>query len=169
MSRAEAFADLVREVHAPVLRYLARRADAATADDVLSDTLLVLWRRFGDVPSDAPVPWAIGVARGCLANHRRADERRLRLVRRLAETAVAPAEEPDADPGLDAALATLGEADREVLRLWAWEDLAPREIAVVLGITPNAASVRLHRATQRLREALGKEPEPAGHGGVEWR
>ncbi|HWT23737.1 MAG TPA: sigma-70 family RNA polymerase sigma factor, partial [Solirubrobacteraceae bacterium] len=57
----------------------------------------------------------------------------------------------------------LGDKDREVLRLWAWEQLAPREIAVVLGITPNAASVRLHRATKRLRDSLGKTRAPAGH------
>ena len=53
--------------------------------------------------------------------------------------------------------------DQEVLRLWAWEQLAPREIAVVLAITPNAASIRLHRATAKLREALRKDDGPAGH------
>jgi len=40
------------------------------------------------------------------------------------------------------------------LRLWAWEQLSQREIAVVLDISPNAASIRLHRATRRLKDRL---------------
>jgi len=160
-ARAEAFEDLVREAYVPLLRYLVRRTDPATADDVLGDVLLVLWRRFDAVPGDARVPWCLGVARGCLANRRRSDERQRRLVERLAAVpAVAP---PDGDPDLDEALATLGDRDREVLHLWAWESLAPREIGVVLGISANAASIRLHRATRRLAKALGKTPVGAGH------
>jgi RNA polymerase sigma-70 factor (ECF subfamily) len=53
--------------------------------------------------------------------------------------------------------------DAELLRLWAWEQLAPGEIAGVLGITPNAASIRLHRARKRLRTALRKVEAAAGH------
>jgi RNA polymerase sigma-70 factor (ECF subfamily) len=70
-------------------------------------------------------------------------------------------------------VASLSAADAEVLRLWAWEELAPREIALVLGITPNAASIRLHRAKARLRARLEADPgfegtgrkaaAPAGH------
>jgi RNA polymerase sigma-70 factor (ECF subfamily) len=70
----------------------------------------------------------------------------------MADEPLAPP--PDEDPELAQALAELPAPDREVLRLWAWEQLAPREIAVVLGITPNAASIRLHRATTKLRTRL---------------
>jgi RNA polymerase sigma-70 factor (ECF subfamily) len=38
--------------------------------------------------------------------------------------------------------------------LHAWEDLAPAEIATVLGVRPNAISVRLHRARRRFAAAL---------------
>lgn len=161
MDRAEAFADLVGEAYRPMLRYLARRADAATADDALGDALLVLWRRFDDVPGDARVAWCIGVARGCLANRRRSEQRQHRLVERLAATATPP-DAPATDPALEEAWQHLGDKDREVLRLWAWEQLMPREIAVVLGITPNAAGVRLHRATAKLRTELRKSRAPAG-------
>ena len=37
-----------------------------------------------------------------------------------------------------------------MLRLAAWEELQPAEIAAVLGCSANAAAVRLHRARQRL-------------------
>lgn len=163
--RRRRFEALVTEAYVPLLRYLRRRTDAATADDVLGDTLLVLWRRFDDVPRDAALPWCFGVARGCLANRARGEERHRRLVHRLAGEALVPPPEPSPDPALDEALLRLGEKDREVLRLWAWEGLAPREIGVVLGISANAASIRLHRATRRLRDVLGvrKDVAPAGH------
>ncbi len=64
------------------------------------------------------------------------------------------------DPGLHAALATLSDTDQEVLRLWAWEGLAPAEVAIALDVTPNAANIRLHRAKARLAGALSKATAP---------
>jgi len=145
------FEAVFEEVYEPLQRYVLRRIDAADADDVLGDALLVIWRRLHDIPSDAVLAWCYGVARACLANKRRAADRRLKLVRRLARerTASTPPDEAVFD-----ALDALPEADREVLRLWAWEQLPPREIAVALDITPNAASIRLHRALQKLKAEL---------------
>lgn len=163
-ARRDAFEALVLDVYVPVQRYLRRRVDRATADDVLGDVLLVLWRRFDDVPGDVPLAWCFGVARGCLANRVRGDERQRMLERRLAALpADAPAEEDDG--ALAEAMAALPEKQQEVLRLWAWEGLAPREIAVVLGISANAASIRLHRATTQLKQRFQarKSPAPAGH------
>jgi RNA polymerase sigma-70 factor, ECF subfamily len=165
--RRARFELLAGEVYEPVQRFLLRRCDPATADDVLGDTLLVVWRRLDDVPADGALPWVYGVARGCLANARRSAARQQRLVLRLARE---PAQPPDVDvdPDLAEALAALPDADRELLRLWAWEQLAPREIAVALGIGANAATIRLHRAKKRLRAELTgrKDRGPAGHEGV---
>ena len=159
------FEQLVAEVYEPLQRFLLRRTDPSTADDVLGDVLLVLWRRLDAVPPDAPLPWAYGVARKCLANSRRAAARSDQLVSRLA--AERPPDEP-ADDRLAEAMALLPEDDRELLRLWAWEQLPPREIATVLGVSANAAAIRLHRAKKRLRGLLesGKDPRPAGHEGL---
>lgn len=153
------------ELIEPLRRFLARRTDPATADDVLSDTLLVCWRRLDDVPDD-PLPWAYGVARNCLANALRSGRRQERLAAKVAavdpprEVAPGPGED---DPELAEALAALPQTDAELLRLWAWEQLGPAEIAAVLEITPNAASVRLHRAREKLRAELGKSGFGAGH------
>jgi RNA polymerase sigma-70 factor (ECF subfamily) len=57
------------------------------------------------------------------------------------------------------ALARLGENDREVLVLRYLEDLSPREIAAVLGVTEPAVKMRQLRALQRLREQLGVDLE----------
>ena len=162
--RRRDFEGTVASVYPSLRRYLLRRADPATADDVLGDVLLVMWRRADHIPADAPLPWCYSIARGCLANSRRGVARHLRLVRRLAATAPAPPTSESDDPELEAALGALGADDREILRLWAWEGLAPREIAVVFGITPNAASIRLHRATSRLRSRYGSRQDPGAAG-----
>lgn len=157
------FEAVVAQVYAPLQRYLRRRTDPARADDVLGDVLLILWRRCDDIPADAALAWSYGVARRCLANSRRGSERQLRLARRLAEEP--PPTAAADDPILDEALSALPERDREVLRLWAWEQLPAQQIALALGVTPNAASIRLHRAKARLRKELArrKDPGPTGH------
>lgn len=157
------FEEVVRALLEPLRRYLARRTDSATADDVLAETLLVCWRRRDDLPAE-PLPFAYGVARNCLANADRGARRQHRLAGRIA-TLDPPREapEPVRDERLGEAMAGLPVGDAELLRLWAWEQLLPGEIATVLQITPNAASIRLHRAKEKLRGELRKVDDAAGH------
>ena len=145
------------EVYEPLQRYVRRRCVSADVDDVVAESLTVVWRRLDDVPTDAAVAWTFGVARRTLANHRRSTSRRSRLIDRLrrAEDGIPAADVDDTD--LVEALERLTSDDREILHLWAWEQLPPREIAVVLDITPNAASLRLHRAKGRLAAAMGRQ------------
>ena len=165
--RRTTFEGVVEEVYEPLQRYLRRRCSADDVDDLLDDVLLVLWRRLDDVPDGAVVPWTYGVARRCLANHRRARQRRRQLLARV-RTAVAEPNGPQWTSATDAALHRsldrLPALDREVIRLWAWEQLEPREIAVVLDTTPNAISVRLGRIQRRLAGELSRQdPAPSGH------
>ena len=157
----------------PVRRYLRRRTDAATAEDVIGDTLLVCWRRLDEVPDDA-LPWAIVVARQCLSNAQRAERRRIRLIGRIIaiDPPPAAADENPAASTVDGAaktarvttaLAGLRRNDAEILRLWAWDELKSPQIAVVLGISANAAAIRLHRAKARLKQELLKSGDPTGH------
>ena len=171
--RRQRFEAVVAATYVPLQRFLRRRTDPATADDVLGDVLLVMWRRADDIPADAALAWCYGVARGCLANSSRSRLRHLRLVRRLADDrSWQPSGETTDDTRLADALRRLPSKDQEVLRLWAWEELPPREIAVVLGVSANAASIRLHRATKRLKEQLardGKDQAAPGQEGIEPR
>lgn len=165
--RAARFEALAGELIEPLRRFLARRTDSATADEVLGETLLVCWRRFDDVPEGAALPWAYGVARLCLANAERSARRQGRVAAKLAvvdppaQTEPGPGEAGDAD--LADALAALREDDAELLRLWAWEQLTPAEIASVLDVTANAVSIRLTRAKQKLAEQLRKSRGGPGH------
>lgn len=155
----------------PLARYLARRAAPDHVEDLFAEVMLVAWRRIADLPEGDEVPWLYGTARRVLANHRRSASRLGRLVERLtfAQRGTEPGPFPPAGPDIDlaAAMTRLSADDAEVLRLWAWEELAPREIAAVLGISPNAASIRLHRAKGRLRGRLettaGKASQVTGH------
>lgn len=165
-ARRARFEEVALTILEPVRRFLVRRTDAATAEDVLADTLLVCWRRLDEVPGDAALPWAYAVARHCLANAERGQRRQRRTAARLAvvepptEVREAPGER---DGALHEALAALRPEDTELLRLSAWEQLTPSEIAAVLDLTPNAVSIRLHRARQKLREELRKIEAAAGH------
>jgi RNA polymerase sigma-70 factor (ECF subfamily) len=166
--RQERFLAVVADVYEPLQRYLARRATPDDAAEVLNDALTVLWRRVDEVPANAPLPYCYGVARRCLANHRRGSQRRLRLLDRLASQRIDDVADPGStveamDPELAAAMQTLTPAEREIVHLWGWERLEPREIAVALDATPNAVSVALTRARRKLAARLDRQ-DPAGPG-----
>ena len=160
------FERLYAEHGRAVLAYAVRRsADPQDGADVVAETFLVLWRRLDQVPTGEQARlWLYGVARHVVANQRRSERRRGLLAERLRrelpaalETVPAPAAGAVA---LASALAELGPEDQEILRLSAWEELGPSEIATVLGIGHVAARSRLHRARHRLRAVLrAAEPE----------
>jgi RNA polymerase sigma-70 factor (ECF subfamily) len=163
VGRQARFESIVDEVYEPLQRYFGRRARADDVSELLNDALMIIWRRLDDVPTDDARPWSYGVAKRCLANHRRGNERRLRLVGRLAAeplTRERLGERPMVDGDHDELLIALGELDepaRELVRLWAWEQLEPREIAIVLGTTVNAVSVRLTRAKKKLASSMQRQ------------
>jgi RNA polymerase sigma-70 factor (ECF subfamily) len=147
-----------------VFAFARRRATAADADDVVSETFLVAWRRLDDVPSE-PLPWLLGVARKCLANVNRREGRQAALYQRLAETtrlSSAGLESPidrDSSPAVLDALSHLTVGERDVLTLLAWEGLTPDEAAVALGCSRATVYVRLHRARRRFSAALFQTTE----------
>ena len=143
-----------------VLAYAMRRTQTlADAEDVAAETFTIAWRKIDTVPAEEPLPWLYAVARRVLANQRRGIGRRERLVALLrVEDVVTPMHAgEDRDGAAFAALASLSAADQELLRLVAWEELGNQQIAAVLGITPNAVAIRLHRARARFADALARE------------
>lgn len=160
--RERRFEEVARHVADPLHRYLVRRTPPQDVDDVLADTMLVLWRRLDELPPDAVLPWCYRVAGNCLANSARAGRRRQRLAARVETVAPVAGTEGDAvaagaSQRVHDALEQLSDRERELVRLWAWEELTPTEIAVVLDITANAASIRLHRARRKLAGILGRD------------
>jgi RNA polymerase sigma-70 factor (ECF subfamily) len=144
----ERFEEIYDAYRGSVESYVRRRADADLVEDVVADVFVVCLRRIDDVPS-TPLPWLYAVARKTLAN-----ERRRRARTPPFELAVVRDPEPIGDSALAEAFAQLGESDREILRLVAWEGLSPGEAAAVLDCSRVAARVRYHRAKARLSARL---------------
>lgn len=159
----EQFAGLFDRHAVAVHRYLGRRV-GDLADDLLSETFLVAFRRRADYrPERLDVrPWLIGIATNLVHGHARAERRRYRaLARSAAEPEVA--DDGDRDGRLDAqamrgplaaALAGLTAPDRDVLLLVAWGDLSYGEVAAVLDVPVGTVRSRLHRARRQTRAAL---------------
>jgi RNA polymerase sigma factor (sigma-70 family) len=174
MSREARFRALFSDHYPVVARYvLARGYQPADADDLISATFEVAWRRLDTVPGGREaVPWLLTVARNLSRNAHRKARRDLAVVDRLA--AVEPAWDAT-DVGdragwaeLRRALGRLKAVDRDLILLVAWDELTPSEAGRVLGLRPVAARSRLHRARQRLAELLEvdhiENPSPDSNG-----
>jgi RNA polymerase sigma-70 factor (ECF subfamily) len=153
------FARLVREHSSAVGNYLRRRLYPLTPsdlDDLVEETMIVVWRRLDSVPTDAELPWMLGVARNVLRNARRSKNRRSAFEATLqpASDEASAEEHVVADSGVREALTALSEDDREVLLLNAWDGLDTHALGALLVISTNAAAVRLSRAQRRFRELL---------------
>jgi RNA polymerase sigma-70 factor (ECF subfamily) len=160
VSDEERFTAIFETYFRRVDAYVRRRVPLSVAPDIVAETFLAAWRQL-DTLNDQPLPWLYKAAALEIAHRRRSIQRDERLWQRAA---AAPRPLIEADPaelvaGRDqwaAAFALLSEADREVLRLVAWEDLEPAEAAKTLGCTVIAFRVRLHRARRRLTALAAK-------------
>lgn len=146
----------------PLLAYFARRVDTnADAEDCLSETLVVLWRRRADIPGDLTNlrPYAFGVARLVLSNHRRSTRRHSSLYSALTQHLTFE-QPPDSSAGetVRDALQSLTEPDRELLTLVHWDGLTIVAAGAALGLSPSAAQKRHTRAIARLRDKLRQFP-----------
>lgn len=167
-AREDRFRQIYADHFSTVLGYALRRASSDDAADVTAEVFLVVWRRLAEVPEPpATRLWLYGVARRTLANQRRGARRRDDLAAALRQelAGAVPDHADTAVARIDAAagIADLAARDREVLRLATWEELEPREIAEVLGLSAVVVRKRLSRARTRLREVTGHEPAPPGH------
>lgn len=163
-----AFSELVRRHADGLFKYAAIRVGPDAAQDVVAETFSDGFDRQdrfdprrGDVRG-----WLFGIAAIQLRRHaereRRwlqraaaatgharlddADEQELRAVERVDASRLAPE--------LASALLSLSPAERDVLLLYALEEMSHEQIARTLGIRRGAAKTRLSRGRARLREQL---------------
>ncbi|MFI7455270.1 RNA polymerase sigma factor [Nonomuraea sp. NPDC049714] len=166
------FTGMYDECRQRVWAYVVSRAGRQVADEVVSETFAIAWRRLEDVPEPA-LPWLLGVARNVLRDNIRAQARREALGAELrawtegdVTGVVAGVVDDDvADKVAERisvlrALAELPEDDREILVLVAWQGLSPRDAARVIGCSSATFRVRLHRARKRLGQAMESPPPP---------
>ncbi|WAP50796.1 sigma-70 family RNA polymerase sigma factor [Arthrobacter sp. ATA002] len=151
-----------------LLRFVQRRTNTALAEDVVSEALLVVWRRFAEVPrnQDDARAWTFGITRNIMLNAHRGEQRRQALGIRLTDTGSEPHSSSHEDAvmsrvDLSRAWHLLSELHQEALGLAVFEDLSAAQAAVVLGISPVAFRLRLSRARRALRLLLDHLPPSA--------
>lgn len=147
--------------HDAVQRYCLRRLPWHEVNDVIAEVFLVAWRRIEEAPESRELPWLYGIAKNVIRNAHRARNRQERL--RSKVSAHRQTSEPSAEVHvvrnveeqavLDA-LASLRDADQELLRLKCWEQLSNGEIAAMLGVSTHAVDMRIARARGKLERAL---------------
>ena len=153
--------ELYQLYHESLVRLLYRRTgDRERAEDLAQDVFV----RALETPPLNPKPWLFAVALNLARDEgRRAtiQGRRLQLLRAEGGADAAPA--PDAAlesreraAAVHAALATLGDKDREALLLKA-EGFNYDEIAAALGLAKGAVGTTLARARRRLVEAFREQ------------
>lgn len=164
------FTRLYERDYPNIVRYLLRRGAQDTAADLAAETFAIVWQRrdqWRDLPADRQTAWVYGVARKVLANALRSGRRAAGLLERVAQND--PDRQGQAGAGdhseliveqlaVGRAFARLSEADRELIRLVAWDGLSPVQIADVLGTRVGTVNTRLHRARQRLKALTESEP-----------
>lgn len=156
--------NLVRAEARNVLAFFTRRVQQPEdAADLLANTLLVLWRRVQDIPSDDTQArmWMYGVAARVLSEHRRGTARRTALSDRLRHELAESHQAHDLDAGLDvrAALERLDPLDAEIVRLVHWDGFNQAEAAAILGKRPGTVRSRYHRARAELKHLLADAAE----------
>lgn len=148
------FAGLYRRHAADVFRYaLFLSGDRTRAEDIVSETFVRVWGARERVELPTVRGYLLAIARNVFLQGLRRGRRETPLPDTLADRAPAPEDAHAAGAELArvlAELATLPETDRTALLLRVDEGLDYDTIAAILGITPVAARVKVHRARARL-------------------
>ena len=161
------FEDVYREHVTPVWRYVRLRVPSdSDAEDVTSQVFekaLRSWPSY-DAARGTVGGWLVGIARHAVADWWRKHGRELPsddIGDRIAESAE---DDPEGDAlrrlGADDVRRQLGvltAREREAVALRFGSELSSSEVAAVLGVTPSAARMLVHRAIARLREVMGDE------------
>jgi RNA polymerase sigma-70 factor (ECF subfamily) len=164
---AAAFGPVFERHHLVIWRYLARSAGRQVADELAGEVFLIAFRRRAsfDAEKGSVRAWLYGIAANQLREQSRRAARRRRAVLRLAGRREATHPAPAADEAsvlvgqaetdsVVQCLNGLGESDREILLLFAWERLTYEEIAAALAVPVGTVRSRLARARGRLRQAM---------------
>jgi len=169
-----AFENLLHQYGTRLLR-LAHRFLGSEEDarDVLQDAMVAVFKSIGSFESNAKLStWlhriVVNASLMKLRSKRRRDEidiedylprfqddgHQVEPSQPWTESVESMLERDELRAQVRASIETLPETHRVVLQLRDIEELSTEETAEILGITPNAVKIRLHRARQALRALL---------------
>lgn len=163
VARGEAGAlELLIELYQPRVARLAHRllGWSGEVDDVVQDVFLAALRSGHRFRHDASIwTWLSAITLNCCRSwHRRQAvvDRVFRLIRgsKASDPADATALRDETAREVRGAVARLPLKDREVIVLFYLEHRTVAQMSELLGASPNAIEVRLHRARRKLRDRL---------------
>ena len=160
---AQRLQQLHDQIGMDLLGYFARRVEPREdAADLLSETLMVAWRRMDRIPADdeSARMWMFATARRVLANWTRGQRRRTALSHELREHLVTITLPVASDDALDVrqAVASLPRTQRELIMLVHWDGFTIPAAAQLLTITVSTARGRYQRAKNSLKSSLSDTP-----------
>ena len=161
------FWQIYDDYYQPVRRFIAAMLrDDWAAEDLAQETFVRAAARLDTLADPAKLkPWVFAIARNLCLDHLRrararppasggADEPPPDLLRNLTQERL---EREEMSRCVQDKIDLLPESHRTVLLLYDLLEMSHQEAAQVLGITPGAAKVRLHRARKALGEVLQRE------------
>ncbi len=166
-----AFAEIVRRhidfVHSAAVRLVN---DPHLAKDVSQAVFTALAKDAGKLAKHPVLAgWLHRTTRNIAAQTVRTDIRRREREKQAAAMHELSQTDPswkEIAPHLDAALGDLSAADRDAVLLRYFENKPAQEMALIFGITAEAAQKRVSRAVEKLREILAKRGLTAGAAGL---
>jgi RNA polymerase sigma factor (sigma-70 family) len=168
----EAFRVLYARHRDRIFRHAYRLSgDRHDAEDIMATAFLELWRCRAKVRivEGSVLPWLLVTTTNAARNSGRAALRYRRLLESLPRVDEADRTDRDffrtaqdvLDQDLARALGTLNAEDVHLVSLVVFEEYTIAAAAAVLKLTPGAAKTRMHRARQRMKNALqGTQPAP---------
>ncbi len=157
---APAFDALYRRVSPRLFGYLLRLTrNRERAEDLLQITFTKIHRARASYLLGAPLlPWVLAIARRSFYDERRAAKSRSEDLSPDGELPEPKLEEhglpTDIQVALEKALDSMPESYREAIQLTKLTGLSISEAAEVLGTTPTAVKLRVHRGYNVLRKSL---------------
>jgi RNA polymerase sigma-70 factor (ECF subfamily) len=139
-----------------------RTGDDPAAEDIVQEVLLSIHTARHTYRPERPVePWVRTIARNAVIDwaRRQARARGRESGVDAADLADARVDSPSAvlSPGVERALSSLPEAQRQAVVMLKLEGLTVAEAAERAGTTPGALKLRAHRGYRALRGVLGRE------------
>jgi len=138
-----------------ISKFFAYRADSSEVEGLAAEVFSIAWQKRDKAPAGMELPWLYRIANNVLLNHRRKVKRNFTLPI-LENDLVAPSADDLVLTNVTVrnAWAKLKPADRSLLSLTALEGLSLEELAAVLKISKNAATIRSHRAKKNFAEIM---------------